>query len=154
MPRVLAWRLLTSASMKKSLTITSLSLVYLVSPTLAASAAPVAPTAPVSPAPRAASVRPAPITTVATVVQRQGGKAERDFQLTTATNRCAALEEPALTVELCHVGDPDHPRHFAVAWELRAGDRKERHRAEAIVGVGATLTLAGTDGRTLALTLR
>ncbi len=151
MPRVLAWRLLTSASMKKSLTITSLSLVYLVSPTLAASAAPVAPAPPSA---ARSSVRPAPITTVATVVQRQGGKAERDFQLTTATNRCAALEEPALTVELCHVGDPDHPRHFAVAWELRAGDRKERHRAEAIVGVGATLTLAGTDGRTLALTLR
>ena len=151
MPRVLAWRLLTSASMKKSLTITSLSLVYLVSPTLAASAAPVAPAPPSA---ARSSVRPAPITTVATVVQRQGGKAEREFQLTTATNRCAALEEPALTVELCHVGDPDHPRHFAVAWELRAGDRKERHRAEAVVSVGATLTLAGTDGRTLALTLR
>ncbi len=151
MPRVLAWRLLTSASMKKSLTITSLSLVYLVSPTLAASAAPVAPAPPSAARP---SVRPAPITTVATVVQRQAGKPEREFQLTTATNRCAALEEPALTVELCHVGDPDHPRHFAVAWELRAGDRKERHRAEAVVSVGATLTLAGTDGRTLALTLR
>ena len=151
MPRVLAWRLLTSASMKKSLTITSLSLVYLVSPSLAASAAPVVPAPPSA---ARSSVRPAPITTVATVVQRQGGKAERDFQLTTATNRCAALEEPALTVELCHVGDPDHPRHFAVAWELRAGDRKERHRAEAVVSVGATLTLAGTDGRTLALTLR
>ena len=151
MPRVLAWRLLTSASMKKSLTITSLSLVYLVSPTLAASAAPVVPAPPSAARP---SVRPAPITTVATVVQRQAGKPEREFQLTTATNRCAALEEPALTVELCHVGDPDHPRHFAVAWELRAGDRKERHRAEAGVSVGATLTLAGTDGRTLALTLR
>lgn len=151
MPRVLAWRLLTSASMKKSLTITSLSLVYLVSPSLAASAAPVVPAPPSA---ARSSVRPAPITTVATVVQRQGGKAEREFQLTTATNRCAALEEPALTVELCHVGDPDHPRHFAVAWELRAGDRKERHRAEAVVSVGATLTLAGTDGRTLALTLR
>ncbi|MBP6837410.1 MAG: hypothetical protein KBG28_23075 [Kofleriaceae bacterium] len=137
--------------MKKSLTITSLSLVYLVSPTLAASAAPVAPAPPSAARP---SVRPAPITTVATVVQRQAGKPEREFQLTTATNRCAALEEPALTVELCHVGDPDHPRHFAVAWELRAGDRKERHRAEAVVSVGATLTLAGTDGRTLALTLR
>ena len=151
MPRVLAWRLLTSASMKKSLTITSLSLVYLVSPTLAASAAPVVPAPPSA---ARSSVRPAPITTVATVVQRQAGKPEREFQLTTATNRCAALEEPALTVELCHVGDPDHPRHFAVAWELRAGDRKERHRAEAVVSVGATLTLAGTDGRTLALTLR